>query len=79
MQDNEALVGSRATAFDDLRRSLSDSAGYSQTPGLQVVVVDATGPVLQHHQGLAKIASESPMRDQSTLMAYSMSKTGPCP
>lgn len=74
-QDSQSFVRPMDNAADDLRQSLRDTAGRSETPGLQVVVVDATGPVFEHHQGLANIAAERPMEAASTLMAYSMSKT----
>ena len=56
-------------------RVLAREAAGSKTPGLQLVIVDGSGILFEHHQGLADIASSRPMTAETTLMAYSMSKT----
>jgi D-alanyl-D-alanine carboxypeptidase len=47
----------------------------SHTPGLQLVVVNADGPVLEYCKGWADLARRRPMGPGTTMMAYSMSKT----
>ena len=46
-----------------------------KTPGIQYVAVSASDVVCDYAGGLADLASRSPMRDSTTMMAYSMSKT----
>lgn len=47
----------------------------SKAPGLQFVVVTAQGPVFEFFGGWADIARRHPMGPNTTLMAYSLSKT----
>lgn len=47
----------------------------SKTPGLQYVVVDSSGTLLDYAGGWADIRGGVPMRPTTTMMAYSMSKT----
>lgn len=46
-----------------------------QTPGLQYVVVDANQTLFEYAGGWADIARQKPMTPQTTMMAYSMTKT----
>jgi CubicO group peptidase (beta-lactamase class C family) len=62
------VKGSQAAA---LRRH----AGRVRAPGLQYVVVDRAGIVCEHQQGWADVAAGRAMRADTTMMAYSMSKT----
>ena len=67
-----------ATATTDaaaLRALLTETASSSKTPGLQFALVDRDGVVFEHHHGFADVASRRPMQADTTLMAYSMSKT----
>ena len=68
----------RASAHSDaaaLRARIDRLAGQSQTPGLQLVVVDRAGILFEHTCGFADLASQRPMDADTSLMAYSMSKT----
>lgn len=47
----------------------------SKTPGIQYVVVNATGVLFEHAAGWADIRREVPVDADTTMMAYSMSKT----
>jgi CubicO group peptidase (beta-lactamase class C family) len=47
----------------------------SKTPGIQYVVVTATGVLFEYAGGWADIRREMPVDAATTLMAYSMSKT----
>ena len=47
----------------------------SRVPGIQYLVVDASGIVFDYAGGWADIAEARPMSTTTTLMAYSMSKT----
>lgn len=60
---------------DNVPEALKAAVVSSQTPGLQYVAVDRSTTVFEHHEGLADIAGGHPMRAETTLMAYSMSKT----
>ena len=64
-----------ATDAAALRALLQDTATAVKTPGLQFVLVDRGGIVFEHHHGFADVASRRPMQADTTLMAYSMSKT----
>ena len=66
---------SSASDASALRALLQREADFSHTPGLQLVIVDRNGVVFEQHQGLADIASAKAMAADTTLMAYSMSKT----
>jgi len=52
-----------------------DQVAGSQVPGLQYVVVNAAAPVFTYAGGWADIAGQTPMAPDTTLMAYSMTKT----
>jgi CubicO group peptidase (beta-lactamase class C family) len=47
----------------------------SRTPGLQYLALNSTGPVFYYSGGLADIQRQRPMNEETTLNAYSMSKT----
>ena len=57
----------------DVRSRLDALA--SKTPGLQYLVVGPQGTVFEHAGGFADLAARRPMTPETTLMAYSMSKT----
>jgi len=57
----------------DVRSRLDALA--SKTPGLQYLVVGPHGTVFEHAGGFADLAARRPMTSETTLMAYSMSKT----
>ena len=59
----------------DLDGVLDDVVRNGHTPGFQYVVVDASSTLVEYHGGLADIAAHRPMRVETTMMAYSMSKT----
>jgi D-alanyl-D-alanine carboxypeptidase len=63
-----------SAADDELAKLLAGYAG-SRVPGLQYVVVDADGIVFEYAGGWADVANRKPMTPDSTLMAYSMTKT----
>ena len=46
-----------------------------KAPGFQYFVVDRSSTLFESHGGMADIASRRPMRADTALMAYSMSKT----
>jgi D-alanyl-D-alanine carboxypeptidase len=52
-----------------------DQYAGSQAPGLQYVVVDAEGTLFEHASGWADIRNQKAMALETTLMAYSMTKT----
>lgn len=55
-------------------RFLAQYAG-SEVPGLQYIVVDAEGVLFEFAGGLADIRNQKAMTSDTTLMAYSMTKT----
>jgi D-alanyl-D-alanine carboxypeptidase len=63
------------TPVEGLERALNDLIRNGKTPGLQYVVVDAASTLFQYHGGLAEIATHRSMHGETTMMAYSMSKT----
>lgn len=69
------LDATAATDSQAVHTLLERLAPPSKTPGLQLVVVDRTGIVFEHRHGLAELISRRPMLSDSSLMAYSMSKT----
>jgi CubicO group peptidase (beta-lactamase class C family) len=64
-----------STDFDGVRSALHALVRDSKTPGLQYVAVDRSTTLLQYHEGFADIAARRPMTGDTTMMAYSMSKT----
>jgi len=54
---------------------LDEAVRRGRTPGLQYVAVDASTTRFAHHSGLADVAAGRPLRADTTMMAYSMSKT----
>lgn len=58
-----------------MRAALDTVVQSSNTPGLQYLVVNAAGPVFDYAGGFADLADRRPMTPETTLMAYSMSKT----
>lgn len=44
-------------------------------PGVQYVVVDREGPIVDLARGVADVGNDRPMTPDTTLMAYSMTKT----
>lgn len=59
---------------DEVKRYLDGYAG-TKVPGLQYVVVDAEGPLFEYAGGWADIQQQRPMTPDTTMMAFSMTKT----
>jgi CubicO group peptidase (beta-lactamase class C family) len=57
----------------DVRSRLDAFA--SKTPGLQYLIVSPRGTVFEYAGGLADLSAKRPMTPETSLMAYSMSKT----
>ncbi|MCH8622547.1 serine hydrolase domain-containing protein [Undibacterium sp. TS12] len=57
------------------RTHLDSLVQDSQVPGIQYAVVTVEGVIFEYHGGYADLASLSPMKAGTTMMAYSMSKT----
>ena len=69
------LTGSRNAelgAVGDLIRSV---VRKSRAPGIQYVVVDCAAVLYECHAGSADLATQRPMLADTTMMAFSMSKT----
>jgi CubicO group peptidase (beta-lactamase class C family) len=58
-----------------VRAYLDDLVSDARVPGIQYLVVDADGVLFQYAGGWADISEARPMTPETTLMAYSMSKT----
>jgi CubicO group peptidase (beta-lactamase class C family) len=56
-------------------RAVLDSYTGRKTPGIQYIVVTAAGPRFEHAGGWADIRSQTAMTLDTTMMAYSMTKT----
>jgi D-alanyl-D-alanine carboxypeptidase len=56
-------------------RALDDLVRRAKTPGLQYVVVDRSSIRFEYCGGLADLWSPRPMTGETSMMAYSMSKT----
>lgn len=52
-----------------------DRHAWSEVPGLQYIVVDADGTLFEYAGGWADIQNQKAMTFDTTLMAYSMTKT----
>ncbi len=57
------------------RTYLTSLVGASRVPGIEYVVVDATGIQFEYHGGWADIRRQAPVDAGTTMMGYSMSKT----
>lgn len=75
------LVNSYSTAImiqsltpDTLENYLDRQTG-SNMPGLQYIVVDANSVLYEYAGGWANLADQKPMTAETTMMAYSMTKT----
>ncbi len=64
----------RSVAKDDVKAVLDRFAG-SRVPGLQYIVVDATQNLFEYAGGWADIRNRKAMALDTTMMAYSMTKT----
>jgi len=74
--DRSSPVGSTADDLilpPDVRAELARTA--ARVPGLQWVVVDAAGPLIDVAVGWADLRHQVPMTPTTTQMAYSMTKT----
>src|SRR5690349_1297687 len=69
MADRRAGIATR------LQSRLNASTGLTRTPGIQYLVVDATGILFEHAAGWADLRRGIPLDARTTMMAYSMSKT----
>ncbi len=56
-------------------KDILDQYAVSQVPGLQYAVVDAGGTLFEYAGGWADIQNQKTMTPDTTLMAYSMTKT----
>jgi CubicO group peptidase (beta-lactamase class C family) len=54
---------------------LDDQVGDSDIPGIQYVIVDSTGILLEYYGGFADIKNRLLISSGTTMMAYSMTKT----
>ncbi len=63
------------TAIARIRERLDEMVTSSRSPGLQFLALNAEGPLLSYCGGWADLAARLAMRPDTTLMAYSMSKT----
>lgn len=59
---------------DEVKLFLDEYAGR-KVPGLQYIVVDAEGPLFEYAGGWADIQQQQPMTPDTTMMAFSMTKT----
>ena len=69
MDERQPAGAARAVSY------LNALTRASTTPGIQYVVVNATGVVFEHAGGWADIRRQVPVDAATTMMAYSMSKT----
>lgn len=58
-----------------IRAWFAEALARDRTPGLQYVAMNAAGEVASCSLGMADLAARRPMAADTTLMAYSMSKT----
>ena len=70
----QSTLMDRPVTKDNVTNVLDRYAG-SQVPGLQYIVVDADGTLFEYAGGWADIQNQKAMRFDTTLMAYSMTKT----
>ena len=61
--------------MDGVRATLDDLIARSRVPGLQYVALGRDGPMFEYAGGWADIRHQVPMTADTTMMAYSMSKT----
>jgi D-alanyl-D-alanine carboxypeptidase len=69
MADRRAWIPTR------LEPHLKALTALTRTPGIQYLVVDATGILFEHAAGWADLRRRIPLDAGTTMMAYSMSKT----
>lgn len=69
MDDHQAVIATRVGPL------LNALTSVTKTPGIQYVVVDATGILFEHAAGWAELGRRIPLDAGTTMMAYSMSKT----
>jgi len=62
------------SSYDRITTALNHEAG-SRFPGLEYLVVNATAPVFAYAGGWADIKNKRPITLDTTMMAYSMTKT----
>lgn len=70
----EVVMARRGMEAGDVSQAVGSYVGQS-APGLQYVVVDAEGTLFDWAGGWARIADGIEMTGETTLMAYSMTKT----
>jgi len=58
-----------------VERLLAELVRNGKTPGLQYIVVTPSTTLFEYHAGFADLSAGKPLLADSTLMAYSMSKT----
>lgn len=64
-----------STAFAHAADLIRAAVRKSQVPGIQYVAVDRGSVLLECHAGLADLAMQRPMQADTSMMAFSMSKT----
>src|SRR5512135_1256027 len=64
-----------AAVMDRVRTHLDRLIARSRVPGLQYLVLDRERPVIEYSGGWADLRQRVPMTADTTMMAYSMSKT----
>jgi len=65
----------QADRSESARATLHALIANGKTPGIQYVVVDSARTLFEYDGGWSDIGNRIPMRAETTLMAYSMSKT----
>jgi CubicO group peptidase (beta-lactamase class C family) len=65
----------RGDRSEQARAALNALITRGKTPGIQYVVVDSARTLFEYDGGWADLGNRIPMRPDTTLMAYSMSKT----
>ena len=73
-QEIQAKVMEKAVTRSNLIDTIDQCAG-SQVPGLQYVVVDAEETLFEHASGWADVQNRKAVTLDTTMMAYSMTKT----
>jgi CubicO group peptidase (beta-lactamase class C family) len=69
------LTGSRNAELGAVGELIRSVVRKSRAPGIQYVVVDCAAVLYECHAGSADLATQRPMLADTTMMAFSMSKT----
>jgi len=68
-------MGEPPEILDGMTAAVQARVSERTTPGLQLIVQNQSGVVYEYDTGFAELASSRPMQPDTTMMAYSMSKT----